>query len=140
VLPGNILVLSLACLTGSLLLGAWLWWSGHRSASRLQKAFELAMKQVEEERAAWREEFAACGRRMEHLEEELKSLRQAQAPRPGMNLTKRAVALRMHRRGERAEQIAAALGVARAEVELLLKVHRLAAGETAVGAGPALLN
>jgi hypothetical protein len=43
----------------------------------------------------------------------------------GMNLSKRSQALRMHRRGETPAQIAAALGVATKEIELLLKVHKL---------------
>jgi hypothetical protein len=46
-------------------------------------------------------------------------------PRPGLNLSKRSHALRMHRHGEGAEQIAAALDLPRQEVELLLKVHRI---------------
>jgi hypothetical protein len=47
------------------------------------------------------------------------------AARPGMNLTKRSQALRMHRRGENLEQIATALAVPRQEVDLLIKVHRI---------------
>ena len=46
-------------------------------------------------------------------------------PKPGLNLNKRSHALRMHRRGEGAEQIAAALELPRQEVDLLLKVHRI---------------
>jgi hypothetical protein len=46
-------------------------------------------------------------------------------PRPGLNLSKRSHALRMHRHGEGAEQIAAALELPRQEVDLLLKVHRI---------------
>lgn len=46
-------------------------------------------------------------------------------PKPGLNLSKRSHALRMHRRGEAAEQIAAALELPRQEVDLLLKVHRI---------------
>ncbi len=45
--------------------------------------------------------------------------------RASINLTKRAQALRMSRRGESLESISAALGVPRKEVELLLKVHDL---------------
>src|SRR5262249_46227551 len=47
------------------------------------------------------------------------------AARPGMNLTKRSQALRMHRRGENVEQIATALAVPLQEIDLLLKVHRI---------------
>ena len=46
-------------------------------------------------------------------------------PRPGFNLNKRSHALRMHRHGEGAEQIASALDLPRQEVDLLLKVHRI---------------
>jgi hypothetical protein len=46
-------------------------------------------------------------------------------PKPGFNLSIRSQALRMHRRGETPEQIAAALEVPRQEVDLLLKVHRI---------------
>ena len=46
-------------------------------------------------------------------------------PRRGLNLSKRSHALRMHRRGESVEQIAATLGVTRQEIELLLKVHQI---------------
>jgi hypothetical protein len=46
-------------------------------------------------------------------------------PRAGLNLDKRSQALRMHRRGEPAAQIAATLELPRQEVELLLKVHRV---------------
>ena len=46
-------------------------------------------------------------------------------PKSGLNLSKRSHALRMHRHGEGAEQIAAALDLPRQEVELLLKVHRI---------------
>jgi DNA-binding NarL/FixJ family response regulator len=50
----------------------------------------------------------------------------APVAKPGMNLTRRAQVIRMHRRGERPEQIAAALGLPRNEVDLVLKVSRMA--------------
>ena len=45
--------------------------------------------------------------------------------RTALNLSKRSQALRMHRRGEAPQKIAAALEIPRQEVELLLKVHRI---------------
>ena len=48
--------------------------------------------------------------------------------RPSINLTKRAQALRMRRRGETLESITAALAVPRNEIELLLKVHEMVDG------------
>jgi hypothetical protein len=44
-------------------------------------------------------------------------------PQSGLNLTKRSQVIRMSRRGEQAEKIAAALNLPRREVELLLKVY-----------------
>jgi DNA-binding NarL/FixJ family response regulator len=44
----------------------------------------------------------------------------------GMNITRRTQVLRLHRRGESTEGIAAALGLRRHEVELLVKIHRMA--------------
>jgi len=52
------------------------------------------------------------------------ALPQMVAPKSGMNISRRAQVLRMHKRGEQPEQIAAALGVAFNEVELLLKLSR----------------
>jgi hypothetical protein len=49
-------------------------------------------------------------------------------PKPGFNLSKRSQALRMNRRGESSDQIAAALDLPRQEVDLLLKVHRIVLG------------
>lgn len=46
------------------------------------------------------------------------------APRPSLNISHRAQALRLSRRGEGPGQIAAALGVPAAEIELLLKVYQ----------------
>jgi len=50
----------------------------------------------------------------------------APPPVPGLNLTKRAQALRMYRRGELLNSIAAALQAPLNEIELLLKVQELA--------------
>jgi DNA-binding NarL/FixJ family response regulator len=44
----------------------------------------------------------------------------------GMNITRRTQILRMHRRGEGTQAIAAALGLRRHEVELLVKIHSMA--------------
>jgi len=46
-------------------------------------------------------------------------------PRSGLNLNKRSLALRMHRRGDSPEDIARTLELPRGEVELLVKVHRM---------------
>ena len=48
-------------------------------------------------------------------------------PRPGMNLNRRVQALRLLRRGENLEHIAAALGVPLCEIELLVRIEQLTA-------------
>jgi uncharacterized NAD-dependent epimerase/dehydratase family protein len=45
--------------------------------------------------------------------------------RSGLNLSKRTQVLRMHRAGQDVDGIAASLALPRAEVELLIKVHRI---------------
>jgi hypothetical protein len=69
---------------------------------------------------------------LETLSSEVRNLSQhpvaAQAAgplKPGLNLSKRSQALRMHRRGDSLEQIGAALEIPLQEVDLLLKVHRI---------------
>jgi hypothetical protein len=47
------------------------------------------------------------------------------SPRAGVNLTIRSQALRMYRRGETIQRIAAALEVPEQEVELLIKVQQM---------------
>ena len=51
--------------------------------------------------------------------------------RSGLNLSKRTQALRMAARGETPEHIAAALSLPDSEVQLLLKVQRMVAGQQA---------
>lgn len=51
----------------------------------------------------------------------------ALSPGQALNLNKRGQVLRMQRRGEKPETIAGALCIPRNEVDLLLKVHRMAA-------------
>jgi hypothetical protein len=50
------------------------------------------------------------------------------APRAGLNISKRVQAMRMVRRNEDVSHIAAALGVTRREVELLIRVQQMKPG------------
>jgi hypothetical protein len=50
------------------------------------------------------------------------------APRSGLNISKRVQAMRMVRRKEDVSHIAAALGVTRREVELLIRVQQIKPG------------
>jgi len=46
-------------------------------------------------------------------------------PRSSMNVNRRSQALRLHRKGDSTEQIAAVLEVPRQEIDLLIKVHQI---------------
>ena len=50
------------------------------------------------------------------------------ASRLGLNLCKRSQVLRMHRKGDPPDRIAAALAVPQPEIDLLIKVHRIVIG------------
>jgi hypothetical protein len=70
--------------------------------------------------------------KIEDLQQQLEAVRRREAPsavphaaRAALNLDKRSQALRMHRRGDDAAQIAASLEIPLQEVNLLLKVHRI---------------
>ena len=69
--------------------------------------------------------------RLEALTHEVRELERtpdftADNARAGMNITRRTQVLRMHRRGEGTQAIAAALGMRRHEVELMVKIHSMA--------------
>jgi hypothetical protein len=53
----------------------------------------------------------------------------------GINMSKRIQAIRMLRRGESSAHIAAALGMSRREVDLLIRVHQIGAHRAAQAAG-----
>lgn len=125
-----ILVACVLTLTGSLVL----FFSLKREMARLRR-------EMEEKGEQWSAEAGELRRALQVLSQELElerkaAMDRAAIPREGMNLSKRSQALRMHRLGQSPENIAAALGVSRREVDLLLKVHRTVL-ETVAGAGVA---
>jgi len=63
--------------------------------------------------------------RIHDAEERLGMAALPPTPKASFNLNRRTQVIRMSRRGEPAENIAASLSIPRKEVELLLKVHRL---------------
>lgn len=77
-----------------------------------------------------------ASRNRKRLEELARTIEQAPAKDPepvyipvparsGLNISKRVQAMRMFRRNEDVSHIAAALGVTRREVELLIRVHQI---------------
>jgi hypothetical protein len=122
----NILAIGLGVLCSLVLGGAgvslFLLWRAHALLGTL------------DERAKQREEDNRhLTARLESLSSRLHELELAPAPvaampaipRAGMNLNKRSQALRLHRQGERADQIASTLEMPRQEIDLLIKVHRI---------------
>lgn len=79
-----------------------------------RERFERHLAQVAEAAGRWRTERE-------------ETARPVPAPAAGqpLNLNKRGQVLRMRRRGEKPETIAAALSMPRNEVDLLLKVHQM---------------
>ena len=69
--------------------------------------------------------MAEAAERMQTQLEESTRPAPASQPGPSLNLNKRGQVLRMQRRGETPETIAAALRIPQNEVTLLLKVHEL---------------
>jgi len=82
----------------------------------------------EAEIALLRSSLEACAAQVRELQERPPSAAPLSAPRAALNLAKRSQAIRMHRHGDSAGAIAAALEIPRQEVDLLLKVHRIVIG------------
>jgi hypothetical protein len=75
--------------------------------------------------AEWKLKMEALDERWKELSQISNLLVPPTPPRSGLNLNKRSQALLMHRRGEPAQEIAAALSIPRNEVELLVKVQQI---------------
>ncbi len=91
----------------------------------LENRHEEKVRELEHEIAAARaalEEFRVA---LREAQDHAGLLVPPTPPPSGLNLGKRAQALRLHRRGDSPESIAAALGLPRSEVELLVKVHQI---------------
>lgn len=87
--------------------------------------------------AALRQSLETVSAKLAQLQEDMQ-LQDASPGLPdtgGLNFSRRTRVLRMHRRGDRPDQIAAALGVPLNEVNLLLKLQQLT--EVAPGAATA---
>jgi len=123
-------VLPLAILSGLVLAAVALSFFGVVRAKALVRDAEQRVKAGQEQCEAVLESLREG---QNSLGAELREIRQQQTPiavastppKPGLNLTKRSQALRMHRRGDPPNRIAASLDIPLQEVDLLLKVHRI---------------
>ena len=80
-----------------------------------------------------RAEARAVEADLREVEKQTGMLVPPQPARSGLNLSKRTQVLRMHRGGHDNAGIASALALPRAEVDLLIKVHRIVVDQVASG-------
>ncbi len=96
-----------------------------RLRARLKAVERRALAAEEEQEAS----LATLRRAVEGLAAQWREPRKppemAMPLRPGLNLSKRSQALRLHRRGDPPREIAEQLEIPLQEVELLLKVHEI---------------
>jgi len=85
-------------------------------SKRRERAQDAAARDV-------KAQIAELSVRMTEAEERAGILVAPTPPKSGLNLNKRTQVIRMSRRGEQPDTIAASLNLPRREVELLLKVH-----------------
>jgi len=111
----------------------------------LKAEFGRMKKQAEQDRWHWQRTTRDLRLQFHQLRQQVEDLEQKQPTethippspvRPSLNLSRRSQILRLAKRGERPEQIAAALGLPSNEVELLLKLHH-ASMQTSARAIPA---
>lgn len=125
----NSLILSLSILCGVVLcataVSLFVGYRAHRLLAAIDERAQQAQTQKDEEIQPLRESVDALSAQVRELKSHPVVTAPAGIPKSGFNLSKRSQALRMHRRGEQPEQIAASLDLPRQEVELLLKVHRI---------------
>ena len=97
--------------------------STKREVYRLRRAADTSQQDLKRKIEEMQCTVANIGQQRQETPEAL-PVRTA-AVRPSLNLTRRTQALRMRRRGESVESIAAALSTPRNEIELLLKVYEM---------------
>ncbi len=96
----------------------------------LKRGMDSRLRDAAAERERLAEELQTLRARVSDLEGEVAASAAAKGslqPPRGVNIAKRTQALRMVRRGEAPERIAAALAMSRREVQLLMKVQKLIA-------------
>ena len=103
-------------------------WHVRALAGSFASGMEAVRADSEERAESLRERLEALNVQFRELERQPTVTLTPGLPRPGMNAMKRSQALRMHRRGDRPEQIASVLELPRQEVDLLLKVHSIVIG------------
>jgi len=116
----------------SSLLALYLWLSARVEQQRQARRQRGVLEDLESDLAAVRAEAQSLRAGLAALEDSVRDILDTSgalvppAPaRSGLNLSARSQVLRRHRFGEPPAEIAASLGLPRAEVDLLLKVNRI---------------
>lgn len=92
---------------------------------RRREALETEVDTARAEADALRAGMTALRTAVDEVRETSGALVAPAPPRSGLNLSVRAQVLRRYRLGEEPDAVAAALGIPRAEVDLLIKVNRI---------------
>ena len=125
----NSLAILLALLTGLVMAAAVLSFVVLFHAQSSARASHTRSKEIEEQMETTlrvtEASLQTLAAELHELEQQPGLMANPATPRSGFNLGKRTQALRLNRRGESPEQIAASLELPLQEVELLLKVHRI---------------
>jgi hypothetical protein len=111
-------------LTG-IALGVFAVWHVLAVAGSVETQMETTQEESASRADSLRERLDTLATQLRELERQPSVTLTPGIPKPSMNVLKRSQALRMHRRGDRPEQIATSLELPRQEVELLLKVHSI---------------
>lgn len=117
----------LALVAAGLLLCLLLFLFAKLELARLARRLQTEARETRASIETLRRALAELQLDLREVEERTGVLAPPAPPRSGLNLTTRAHALRMLRRGETPERIAAALHVPEHEIRLLVKVQELAA-------------
>jgi hypothetical protein len=100
-------------------------WQARAIAGAMESNFGQCREEIEDRARSLDERLDSLAAQVQELERQPAITLAPGIPKPGMNVVKRAQALRLHRRGERPDQIATTLDLPRQEVDLLLKIHSI---------------
>jgi len=124
--PLSFSLLLCALLAAGIVLCAYLFLSLKQELRLLRKRHLEQTELADHTAGQLRSEIAHLKQAFVEVERKASQLPQLSPPKPAMNTTRRSQILRMHRRGEGPDQIAAALGVPKGEIDLLLKIDQAA--------------
>lgn len=121
-------LLSIVCVVvaaGGFVVGIFILFSDRKSG----RALEAKMRAAEQTVAALEVELKQCTAAVAALQEEVEVRAAETAPVERVNMNTRGRVLWLHRSGQSVQAIASCLNLPLREVELLIKVHKIALGQ-----------